>query len=104
MKTFSKFISHVGKTAVRNTLAPAVIPKKSSKREKTGYIKGVAKSIARHLAPGFVPESEVAANAMGASSSTPGTGAIDTIDPLLLKKILARLMNPSLRSKKPKKN
>lgn len=38
----------------------------------------------------LVTENGVAANCMGASSSTPGTGAIDTFDPLLKKKPLKR--------------
>ena len=33
-----------------------------------------------------------ATNAMGSSSSTPGTGAIDTIDPLLKKKKLRSIV------------
>lgn len=36
-------------------------------------------------------ESAVPANAMGASSSTPGTGGVDLYDPLLFKRVLKRL-------------
>lgn len=48
----------------------------------------------------YIREAEIAANAMGTSSSTPGTGAIDTYDPLLLK---TRIKKRLLRRRRPQK-
>jgi hypothetical protein len=45
-------------------------------------------------------ESAVPANAMGASSSSPGTGGIDLYDPLLFNKVLSRLQKQKERIRK----
>ena len=52
-------------------------------------------------------ESAIPANAMGASSSTPGTGAIDLFDPLLFqrtKKLARRAARAMKQRAKEKKN